>query len=208
MRVKLSMLPVFCGVYVLIGSSAQGQQTVGYTLVLSGNAQFGFNATNFTLTNDSTSASITGLTLTMGDTNYNFDYAAETAFTAGSGSFNLITPDTVDDGLRDNKIVYTFGGFAPTEALRFSGDIDRNGAGNTVEDARLILFNNGTAPNSTFKVSFSDGKDLTLTFPDGPTADLSYTFRQSAIVPAPNGCAVLGIGLSGLCWHCRKNRRK
>ena len=207
MRSQFPWVLALCGGFTLAGTTAQAQ-VVGYTLVLTGNAQFGFNASDFVLTNDSTSATITGLTVTMGDMDFNFDYAAETTYTSGSGGFNLTTPDAIDDGLRDTKIVYTFTSFDPNETLRFSGDIDRNGAGNTVEDARLILFNNGSAPNSTFTVNFSDGNELTLTFPDGPTADLSYTFQQSAVVPAPASVSIMGMGLSGLGVHCFRRRRK
>lgn len=207
MRTRLGVPSALCGFFALLGTAAQAQ-TVGYTLVLSEHPQFAFNAPFFNLTNDSTSATITNLTMTLGDTNFNFDFAAESAYTVGSGTFNLITPDAGDGGIRDSKIVMDFGDFAPTEAFRFSGDIDRTGSGDTVEDARLILFNNGDIANSTFAVTFSTGQELNLTFPDGATNALTYTFQQSAPVPAPQSLAVLGVGFSGVCLSLIRKRRR
>lgn len=207
MRLKGISSAIGCGLLVLFGTMAHAQ-TIGYTLTLSANAQFGFNATDFTLLNTSTSATITNITMTMGDLRYNFDYAAEQTYTVGSGTFTLITPDTGDGGVRDTRIEMTTGGFEPTEQFRFSGDIDLTGSGDTIEDARTILFNNGDAANSTFRVTFSDGNALQLTFPDGEVNAPTYTFSQSAVVPAPNSLMVGMMGLSGIGWHLVRRRRK
>ena len=170
---------------------------IGFTLVISGDT----NVPTMSWTNNSTTAKITSIDITIGDTGYNYDFAQNIIDPSG-GSSTLITPDTVNGGgVRSDHANFTYTGFDPGETASFDLDIDIDSA-DSVEDYRTVLFNNGGAANAVATVAFMDGSSmgsLMLTLPDGADDLSSYTFRAEANdIPEPGTLALFGLGLAGL----------
>jgi len=150
-----------------------------------------FNTVEFMLTNLSTSGeTITGMSLTVGDAAvFNFDqvYLSQELFTPGAAqTAQLLVGDRSQDGAVTDLFTYAFTGFVAGDSFRGQFDIDQdNGAFQA--DARLVLFNNGAAPNAVWSLTFSDGSTASLALPDGPLADSAYTF----VIPAPSPALAL-----------------
>lgn len=143
----------------------------GYELSLDGGGSHHFNAPNLTFKNTGNTR-ITGLSLTIGDTTRNFD-----AFFVGPSildpaddlSFDLLTIDAQDHGLRSNVFDVGFTGFDEGDAWSGLLDIDKDvfkaGRLGTIEDARTVLFGNAGA-NAALTITFEDGFTLTGELPD------------------------------------------
>jgi hypothetical protein len=180
-------------ILLTLAASASAAPIATITLV-NGNdsgADLPFNTTEFRLSNVSTAGeAITGMTMTVGDTVWNFDniYLSQELFTGGNGTetATLLVGDRTDGGAVTDLFTYAFTNFNPGVIFRGQFDID-NDNGSFPADARLVLFNNGAAPNAVLTLDFSGGTAIDFTLPDGP-ADLdSYTFT----IPTP-GAAMLG----------------
>lgn len=117
---------------------------------------------------------LTGFKITIGDTSYNYDYVRDEQATPGVG-FTLVTPDRAIGGVRSNMVEYNFTGFTPTRSFSFEANIDPD-VGTATTNFRQILFNNGAAPNAQATFTFSVGAPITITLPDGPTGQLSYSY--------------------------------
>lgn len=155
-----------------------------------------FNTVLFNVANNSApGVNLEGLSITVGDTQYLFDqlYLTHEAFPGGDGSQAalLTTGDRSDDNAGPDFFAYSFTNLGPGVAFRGQWDID-NDNGDFNADARLVMFNNGAAPNAVATFHFSDGSSIDFTFPDGPSLDF-YTFA----VPSPGTLAlgVIGAGL-------------
>lgn len=211
MRISHSRFFGAAALLALLGlsqSSAHAQVT-GYTLRLSGD----FNVPRIRLTNDSGLATITALSLTIGDTTRNFDFAIGESFTSGI-AFVQVSPDNGNGGVRSDVVSYTFTGFSPTSFFQFDADVDID-AGNSGEDYRQVLFDlNGTdsSDNSLVTVNFSDGIVLSGNLPDFPTNPNNvFTFSQhtvpSNVIPEPGTVALLTSGLLPLAGAVLRRRR-
>lgn len=157
-----------------------------------------FNTTLFQIDNTSADGtSLTGFTLTIGDTQYLFDqlYLSEEAFPGGNGTqaANLVIGNRTDDNVGPDLFEYAFTNLGPGVSFRGQWDID-NDNGDFNADARTVLFNNGALPNAVATFTFSDGSSLAYEFPDLPVQD-SYTLA----IPAPGASAVVSLlGLAAM----------
>ncbi len=171
----------------------------------------------FTLNNGSTAGeTITGVSISIGDTSYNWDYLVASSGGAAVGA-TLLSPDLVNNDWfgQSNTLAFSFSDFDAGEAFTFSVDIDSDFdfSFGSNEDARDVLFNNDgfifSDPNAVVSVDFSDGSTLAYTLPDGPDLG-SYLFSPGAAppaaVPEPGAMLMLGFGLAGLLWMGQARR--
>ena len=163
----------------LIVTSISSGNDIGYKLQLS---VAGNNFPQFTLTNTSTQADITGFTFSLGDANYNFDFIRN--IVSNGISFTLDGVETSqaggNNGLRSTSLPFTFSGFNPSKSYAFEADIDQGAFNNNI-DFQGVFFNNGETPNASITVNFSDGTSLSTTLPETPVIDSAgnYTFEQT-----------------------------
>ncbi|MFM9956848.1 MAG: hypothetical protein ACKVZJ_02120 [Phycisphaerales bacterium] len=193
------MRTIACSSLLLLSLAATGAAApiVNLTLVNGDDSGAGlpFNTVEFLLANVSTGGeSLTGMTLTVGDTAWNFDniYLSRELFTGGDGTqiANLLIGDRTDGGAVTDLFQYAFTGFTPGVNFRGQFDID-NDDGTFQADSRRILFNNGAAPNAVLTLDFSGGSQVLFTLPDGPLDAETYTFT----IPAPGAACVMGLPL-------------
>lgn len=181
------------GVMAACAGSASAA-TVGFTLVISGAA----NTPSMLLTNDSDSALLTGFSLTIGDTDYNFDAFNSLPSNPAGGTAVGNTPDTNNLGaIRSDLIDISYTGFNPGETSSWIVDVDVD-SDNTVEDYRTVLFNNGSVANAVATALFSGGGVLSLTLSDGGVSQPSYTFSASSVlseVPLPAALPMLASAM-------------
>ena len=169
-------------VYGFAERSAAAPVATGYTLRIYSDS----NKPLLKFTNDSESASITEFIVTIGDTDYNFDYGLmQLSGTSGGMNWKRVVPDANDTGgERADQVQYhNFTGFTPGKTFTFKTDVDPDHFDRT-EDYRKVMFNNGDAPNATVTVFFSNGITLSRALPDGSKRD-SYSFTDAQVVPLP-----------------------
>lgn len=170
----------------------------GFDLSLAGNT----NVPVFTLSNTSDPAiQLLQFTFTIGDTTRHFDFVDALTSPAG-GTATLNTPDSINNGLRNDVIDITFTGFDTGESVSFEADIDVDPSSNVVQDFRTVFFNNGTALNSVATAFFSNGSSLALTLPDNPP---NFQYSISA-VPLPAALPLFAIGLAGMGILARRRK--
>ena len=138
---------------------------VGYELLIFDD----FNTPILNLFNNSSiSADIIGLSISIGDTAFNYDSAI---FMDSSGvPFTLNDPDMEGLGMtrRSDIVDIDFEpGFAPGGFFRFEVDIDQDSV-DSGTDYRIVMFNNGSAPNAVIRVEFSNGTVISQTMDDFP----------------------------------------
>lgn len=152
------------------------------------------NIPNVTLTNTSTTAQLLTFSISIGLLTRNFDSIGISTSPAG-GTSTVTTGDLLNDGPRTDSLALSFTDFDPGESMSFATDIDSD-SGNTIEDYRNTLFNNGTGPNSELTATFSDGASVSFTIPDQTSGLSSYTISVSAApIPLPAGLPLLVAGL-------------
>lgn len=157
---------------LLIAGSVRAD-TLAYTVF--------FTGSEILIQNDSDVFGITAVSVTIGDTAYNYD-ASNGSFGVAAGSFVLLSPDSIDDSVRSDLLSYTFTGFDPGERFGTVNDIDPDSGNAACCSASGVLFNNGDAPNAEISVTFTNTQLLD-----------SAAFDTSA-EPDPNGllCQVFG----------------
>lgn len=157
-----------------------------------------FNTVEFLLANTSAPGiNLTGFSMTVGDTTYNFDevYLSRELFTGGNGTetAQLLIGDRNQDSVVTDTFQYAFTNFAPAVNFRGQFDIDIDNGSFDV-NSRQVLFNNGVAPNAVASFTFSDGTSIEYTFEDGPELEV-YTFSiptpSAAWLPLVAGVAAL-----------------
>ncbi|AWI78329.1 MAG: hypothetical protein CVU19_02230 [Betaproteobacteria bacterium HGW-Betaproteobacteria-13] len=182
---------------------------IGFVFDVSGNT----NSPTLTLKNTSDSASITGLTFSIGDTSRNFHvsgYSSQpptTSFGSVSMTFNSI-------GTRLDVLDMSFSGFGPGAIYQTLVDVDRDNS-NTSENYRSVFFGNGDATaNALLTVLFSSNETLTAGFPESPGTlpGSSDTYRLVASagassngnsVPEPSTLLLAGLALTALAARKR-----
>jgi hypothetical protein len=172
-------------------------------------ATIGFDGTmggaSVVITNTSTSALITHITLTIGDTAFSFDTV--NIADGGANGVTLNSPDRVQGGVTTKLFDISFSSFDPNAAASFPFDIDDDAnSGLACCGVSGVLINNGAAPNAVLTVDFSSGQQVVFSLPDtqaafddpfvNPSAcpsspDCPFSFSQT--VPEP-GIAALGAG--------------
>ncbi len=152
-------------------------QKIGFRLSFDGTGTGGVNQPIMRLTNTSDTAEITDLTLTIGDTSYNFDVVTGEILPVGVTA-SLITPsDTNPNEDRSDRLDYNFTGFGPGLTFEARPDLDVDSVASN-DDYRTVLFNNGAADNAVASVRFSNGAILNLQLSDGGETDDSHTFMN------------------------------
>ena len=179
----------------------------------------GWNVPRLALTNHS-DVQITGFTLTIGDTRFNFDGGGlPDDYAAGRSSFFAEAPDggtaAFAPGGGDSNhtgngragrswdaLAYVLTGFDPGETFTFDVDVDPDTVGQTAARANTVMVNNGAdVLNALLTVTFSDGSVLSGFFADGPAPGpfSARLFAAPALpVPAPPALALMPLGLLAL----------
>jgi len=178
---------------IALSAAAAHAGTVSFSLTNGSDGGMPFNTAAFSLTNTSADGvRLTAFSLTIGDTQFNFDeiYQSAEQFIGGDGSQTalLTTGDRNQDNGGPDLFAYSFTNFGVGMSFRGQWDVD-NDNGTWDYDSRTILFNNGPAANAVASFSFSDGSTIDYTFPDLPILD-TYTL----VIPSPGTLALLGVG--------------
>ncbi len=181
-------------------------------------------------------AQITHLTMSIGDTSKNFDWASFVQASPGV-TFTVQSPDAIAGSVKSDTVVISFSGFDPGDFVRFRvGLSPDNSSASSIVDYRNTLFQmNGssTSNNSTVGVRFqsaSGDEVLSRQMPDfvnnnrftstnlnsldticGMDSIVPFTFTDEGTIPPPipepGTFVLLGIGLVGLVAHRWRRRR-
>ena len=194
---------IFPATLLALGMAAPAAATtVGFSLSINdpvfNPANGNLNVPDFQLENTSEPGSglqISDFTLTIGDTNFNFDFVRiQTAFNDPGNDlgFTLNTVGTSNNGIGDDVLDYDFTGFDSGDIFRFEVDVDPD-SGSPSQDFRAVLF-----PNAVLDVTFSDGTVLSQNLAPSSTSGSAFSFDEVAVVPLPSALALyLGGGLIG-----------
>lgn len=141
------------------------QPYVAFRLEFSGS----FNTPRIKVTNLSRDKQIDTFSLSIGEFSRHFDgVSVVSAPEYGTASASVVPS-------RGDFIVVELTGFDPGESFTLGTDIDRDPAFNDVLDYRNTLFNN-SGPNAV-AVAKSGDLQATLTLPDAPAGQSTYTFE-------------------------------
>ncbi len=173
-RRPLFLLPLLALVLV---STAGRAATIGFSGTMGGAA--------LTLTNTSTSASITQVKITIGDTAYNFDSVNL------AGDATVLQPDHMNGLVRSDLTDVTFTSFGAAEIRNFPWDIDPDTGDDSCCGVSGVLINNGAAPNAVMTVYFSTGQQLVYELPDSQADYDDPTVNPSACPSSPS-CVFAG----------------
>jgi hypothetical protein len=193
---------------LLAGASAQAG-IVGYELNINNpvfNTESGVNnVPDIRLENTSSlssNAQISDFTLTIGDTDFNFDFVRNESVFFNTGDalgFTRNAPDSDNDHVGPDLIDYDFTGFDARDIFQFEVDVDPD-VGEVVQDYRSILF-----PQSLLTVTFTNGKQLQQVLSPRDRGLDGYTFAQSMEVSEPATLALFGgFALAGAALRRRK----
>jgi hypothetical protein len=189
---EVTMLRPIVLALALVAAPAAQAASFGFELTIGGTA----NGPNFTITNLSDTAQITGGGITIGDTAYNFDCVQGLVAPAG-GSLTFVTPEVnvcfPGGGQRPDTIVFTTLGFDPGETLSFGTDIDPDLRDASVGDFNILLLGGSIA------IDFDRGQSLGADFrPRGQSQTYTVTSQSAPVVPLPAAGWLLLGGVAGL----------
>ena len=153
------------------GPGALGASTpLSFSVNISGD----FNYPTISIRNQSRSE-ITRLTMTIGNTGCNFDFAVLASASPGVSMTSLASPDAVGNGAGQDTVDAYFSGFGADKMINIQADLDTDGHNDT-QDYRWIFFNNGSAANSVITAYAADGSTEVLTLADSAFGQSSYSF--------------------------------
>jgi len=181
-------------------------------------------------------AQITHLTMSIGDTSKNFDWASFVQASPGV-TFTVQSPDAIAGSVKSDMIVISFSGFDPGDFVRFRVGLSPDSASaSSIVDYRNTLFQmNGSSSsnNSTVGVRFQNASGdeiLSRQMPDfvntnpftstnlnslgticGMDSIVPFTFTDNGVIPPPipepSTFVLLGMGLVGLAAQRWRRRR-
>lgn len=187
----------------------------GFTFSIADNPAGGFATHDvpvFTLTNISSGALISSMSLTIGDTAYNFDSHTAASVTSNPAFTETSSPliGNANTGAETDYLAFSFTGFTSGMDFSFAAELDKDSNDWSTVDYREILFNNGDAANSVITVGFMEGgaiSSLSAMLPDfDTTGATSYSVTQSSATPIPGAVWLLGSGLVGLVGLRKRQR--
>ncbi|MGG7566007.1 VPLPA-CTERM sorting domain-containing protein [Rhodovulum sp. DZ06] len=202
---------------VIAGASAAQAAQTAFSLQVSGSSAVGanFNVPRLTVTNLSDNgALLNAFSLTIGDTAFNFDYAQSLTAPAG-GASTIVTGDLANGGARTDLLSFTFTSFDGGDFVTWLSDIDSD-AGNSTEDFRTVMFNNGGAgiPNAQATATFSNGITLQGSFGSGLGTQTTYTLTQIQTedtelsdVPVPAALPLMAVALGAMGVAASRRKR-
>src|SRR5258708_1496390 len=122
-RLMISRMTFWAALGVLCALGVRAQSTtsgLAFTVQIYGDP----NVPTILILNESRVA-ITHVEMTIGNTGKNFDSANVVSYPSGGGSATLVSPDTGQDGLRNDSVVYKdITSFDPGDMFIFAADID------------------------------------------------------------------------------------
>ncbi len=192
-------------VCAIAGSRAQADTVdTAYSLTVYGDG----DTPVFSLQNTSSDLKITGIEITIGSPNHEFDLSW-TLWSSPSIQAVLLRPDDKQGDVTSDAVEYLFDGFIPGAMFIFETDIDPLVSGASI-DYRTILFNNGSAPNAYITVEFENGLSLEQIMPNAPASAHRFILDQSYTTVAPLPSAAMGgaalIGALGAVRWVRRRR--
>lgn len=195
---------VVCAALGLALAAGAARADVSFDFAITGNA----NVPTMFLTNTSTAGErITGMTLTIGDTAFEWD---QTLNESGPLSWTLIVPDHANGLIKADFIEYDFSGFEAGETFTFDGDIDPDGAGEpTAGNFWEVLFDvdgDADSANAVVTVEFEHFADLSVQLPDFPRDPQNFYEVSSGTLVIPTPSAMAG-GLAMLGAMVLRRRR-
>jgi hypothetical protein len=180
------------------------------------------------LRNTSEEGELTQLSLSIGDTAKNFDWAQLIESSPGV-TFSLVTPDAVAGSAKSDTLVINFIGLGPGEFVRFRSGLSPDiSAGSMISDYRMTFFEmdggGDTSGNSLVKVQFNtSGGPQALekqmpNFAFGMPTSTTMAFKDHYMdmimpftltdeggepsdgpeIPEPGTLVLLGVGMLGL----------
>lgn len=177
-------VPALLAALVFLSPVVAFAQTVSTYIAFDVEISGDSNTPRIKFTNRSKNEEITKLIMSIGELSKHFDgvsVIAEPAF--GTASAATVAPG------RGDFIVVDLTGFDPGESVTIGTDIDTDPAENVVLDYRTVFFNNPGSLNSRVQASNSS-KTATLTLPDSPAGQSSYTFK---LPPPPRSLKVRSL---------------
>ncbi len=184
----LTVYAIFVLQYFLPFSNARANQLTGVTIEIAGDVN-AVNPTNkpiFKVTNNSSTAEITSLSITIGNTDFHFGTIAQTyqeVIEIDPGNDLSFTPPNIGPARLD-EVAFSFTGFNPNDRFRFQADMDQDAEPQNVNlDFQTILFGNGTnVSNAVITAGFSNGENLNLEVEENPAPISGDGTEQSPYV--------------------------
>lgn len=163
-------VPALLAALVLLSPAVAWGQAVASYLAFRAEISGGFNTPRIKITNLSRDKQISRFTMFIGEVSKHFDGVNVVEAPAfGTASASVPIP-------RGDFITVDLTGFDPGESFTIGTDVDTDPAENVVLDYRNVFFNNPGPVNSVLAVT--DGSMTgTLTLPDSPAGQSSYTFQ-------------------------------
>lgn len=199
----------------LLTAGAVQAATTGVTVSITGAnpGQASGNVPTISVMNSGDLGELIGLSVTIGDLDYNFDGVEDevatglTSFSLDVGDRNLSSPNNATG--RFDTIVYSFTGFDAGDSFDFAVDVDEDNR-NSSENFAIRMLPGGSM-TFLFAGGVADKLVLDLTPSQGDSDPYSYRALASgdpspAPVPLPAGLPLMLTALGGAAFVARRKR--